>query len=247
MANAKGLRWVRFVTKSLANPTIQQIKDLVDSNAERETLIAALLRLTLHLSAKWANKYPTKSDDIAGVALLTLVTAVDSFLLLRYQAWLRRQTDLKDGLTPQVSTDNNIAGYVSYRINRAVGKYVSEDRMIRVPQRTIQDRVQKGTIDSLNMSVNAEGVNAEGGLLETLIERLQGRNAVYGLWAFSTPETEVRDQLEVIFSDAVDRRIMELRILGFDDNEIGTDLSLDASVITEKRLAIQRELRKALE
>jgi len=83
----------------------------------RETLIMSHVRLVLQICGGYVARYPKKKDDIVSAAMIGLVEAVDRMC---------------------AHVHNNIGGYITIKVHSAIHKFLSEDHVIRIPQKQIK-------------------------------------------------------------------------------------------------------------
>lgn len=194
-----------YSNRMLPTVTVEELDEMVKNCKDvkhQQQIVEANLRLAISIASLSAAKYPSKMDDIAGVAFLSLVKAVKRFFEIE-------------------NHDFSIRPYIVTYVGNRLKDYLAQDNLIRMPARTFFEKVEKGTIDSLNVSVDT-GIDVIN-VIQDVISRLTPRKA-NALAVNMDSETDVRDIMDVVLSNEEDRRILELKIIGCTDKEIVTDL-----------------------
>lgn len=191
-------------------------------------IINSLTRLALTLALRCSTKYKHKRDELRSVAFLELVESVHRFL----------KKDLSE-------RDLNIGGYVSKNISLAMRRFLRTDSLIAVPSGSIDYLYKKGVFDALNVSVinglsddrTAESIQRS--IMPSTIPR-------YTFACNQTPETDIREIMDSVLKTEEEKKIVELKLSGYNDREIAEQLGYSTGYIQKRRHELISMLKKEL-
>lgn len=182
-------------------------------------IIEAKLRHALSLGSLHAAKHRNRTEEIGSLSLFHLVKGVHIFIDNYYQ--------------PDVTAEH-LNKYLTTHIYYAVRRSLIEDRLIRVPS-TMVDLA----VNETNSYCDPKALD----ILNILIKRLSPRCEI----AYeNTPDVDLRDVIEAVLTSDEERRILELRIIGCSDREVGETIQRSVSFVTTQRNRILHSIRMEL-
>ncbi len=116
-----------FSTKEIPKPLErEELNRLVialgeNANEVKKKLILAHLGLALQIVGRYVAHYPAKTDDLVGVAMLSVSTSVDKF--------------------DTIKRDNNITGYIVTCLHGHLTNFIKEDKTVKVSWRETEKQV----------------------------------------------------------------------------------------------------------
>ncbi len=91
------------------------------SEVVRNTIIMSHLGLTLQIIGRYVEHYASKTDDLIGVAMVSLTESVEKF--------------------DRVKHNNNITGYIVSNLHGHLANFITEDKTVKVSRRECQKKV----------------------------------------------------------------------------------------------------------
>ena len=184
-----------------------------------DELINGHMRLGVSIVSCYVRKYKNKVDDLLQEMSLALTQAVN---------WC---------LPPESRlNDNNITPYISTTIHSFLMKYIEEDRLVCIPGRTMRYFAEKKDERLGRPPVQIPLVVDPK--LES-IESIDDRNPDDISCYFVCPETiddtserDIKEVLDKVTFDFIEKRIIELRAEGFTYAEISPQVGLCISRIS---------------
>lgn len=190
----------------------------------RNKIVNGHMRLGMYIAARYAFKYKSKSPgDIIGEMSLALIEAVD-----------RAAYKL---------TDNNITPFISSAIHSALMTFIEEDRIVKVPGRSIRhyNKINFIKLDKFPRQIEMidQGYNSEDELLSSeyvVIPQTEDDHSVM----------EIQEILDQVTFNVTEKKIVELRAEGCTFEEIGPKVGYGKSYIETILLDIKNRFNKKL-
>lgn len=156
------------------------------------------LRLSICIAGQYATLAPEKRLDLASEGFVGIVEACHDVM----------QGDLHD---------NNLTAFVSSRIHAAIGKFIKNDHVVRIPHTSL---LRKGENAQLHQ---------------------QGPGAIYHACYQQPPTTmlEIREMLKLAITTPIEEQIISLRAKNYNDREIAAQIGKSIAYVAKVRAGVE--------
>ncbi len=228
----KSLTHGKFIVKRLANIpnriSSEEMEQLViklrtfkdDQESKefivvRDQIVYGHMRLAISIASRFSFLNKHRAEDLIAEAFLILVKKVNQAVIA-----------LKD---------NNITPYLTSSLHGELSEFISKDRSMKMPNRTIRYYIEKGRYTSL------EKIPSQIALVVDKPSEEKDQNE-YENFVFKGPsitpqieddhsESEVLEILDKVTKNFIEKRIIELRAEGYTYQEIGPKVGCSKSSI----------------
>jgi hypothetical protein len=191
---------ITFPEKIATDPEIEEFVRRLKSGDTSAIgdVVRNYLRLSVCIAGQYATLAPEKRLDLASEGFVGIVTACHEVM--------------QGGLH-----DNNLTAFVSSRIHAAIGKFIKDDHVVRIPHTTLR---RKGEDAQLHR---------------------QGPGAMYHACYQQPPTTmlEIREMLKLAITTPIEEQIIRLRSQSYNDREIALQLGKSIAYVAKIRAAVE--------
>lgn len=157
-------------------------------------IIKGHIRLASQIAGRYMWKHPLKSEDIVSAAMFGLVQAVE---------W-----------APERLRDHNITPYIVTTIHRFISEYLERDHLVRIPRNEYSKRLQANKYIPIIFDIDPKEDDEENREYDTV--------GSFDPPVYDTDKPiefeDLCDRLELTYEE---RRIIDLRVKGYTQQEVG--------------------------